>query len=293
MRTYFLFAAALAATLAAPATAQRGRRSDTTRSSSRDASGTTTAQTFRPALKPGQRLSVSNIDGKVTITQGSGMSAEIVAQKVVRRGDGNLVKAVLEETSSGYRICTVYLNRADEDRGCEDHNRNNNDNGHWRDPLDADVNYDVRLPAGVALTVNTVDGSIDARGIDTPPSLRSVDGSIAYVGVAPEGLNTVDGSITASITNSNWDHSLSVRSVDGSIDLTLPASLNARVSGRTVDGAIDSDFPVTVVGTWGPHSFDGNIGNGHGASLEISTVDGAIRLRSSDGARNNGVRRRP
>ncbi len=291
MRTYFLFAAALAATLAAPATAQRGRRPDTTRSSSRESSATTSSQTFRPALRSGQRLSVSNIDGKVTITQGQGMTAEIVAEKVVRRGDGNLVKAVLEETPSGYRICTVYLNRSDEDRGCEDHNHN--DNGRWRDPLDADMNYEVRLPAGVALTVNTVDGSVDARGVDTPASIRSVDGSINYVGVAPEGLNTVDGSITATITNSAWDHALSVRSVDGSIELTLPASLNARVSGRTVDGSIDSDFPVTVLGTWGPHSFEGNIGSGHGASLEISTVDGGIRLRSSDGSRSTGVRRRP
>jgi hypothetical protein len=293
MRTHFLLTAALGVAVAIPGTAQRGRRSDTARSSTRESSATISSETFRPTLRSGQRLSVSNIEGKVTITQGPGVSAEIVAQKVVRRGDGNLVKAVLEATSGGYRICTVYLNRADEDRGCDDHNRNNNDNGRWREPLDVDMNYEVRLPAGVALTVSTVDGSVDARGIDTPASIRSVDGSINYVGVAPEGLNTVDGSITAAITNSNWDHALSVRSVDGSVELTLPASLNARVSGRTVDGSIDSDFPVTVIGKWGPHSFEGDIGNGHGASLDISTVDGGIRLRSSDGSRNNGVRRRP
>ena len=148
------------------------------------------------------------------------MSAEIVAEKVVRRGDGNLVKAVLEETGNGYRVCTVYLNRADEDRGCEDRNRNNRDDNRQRDPLDAEMNYEVRLPAGVALTVNTVDGSVDARWRRlTPASIRSVDGGISNVGVAPESLNTVDGSITATITNSNWDHALSVRSVDGGIEL--------------------------------------------------------------------------
>ena len=65
------------------------------------------------------------------------------------------------------------------------------------------------------------------------------------------------------------------------------------MSGRTVDGSIDSDFPVTVLGKWGPHSFEGNIGSGRGASLDIGTVDGGIRLHSSDGSRRNGVRRRP
>jgi len=188
----------------------------------------------------------------------------------------------------------VYLNRASETRGCEGRNHDGGDN-RWRDPLDVDMNYEIQLPAGVALSANTVDGSVDARGIDTPASIRSVDGSITFDGVAPESLNSVDGSVTATITNSEWNHTLAIRTVDGSIELTLPASLNARVSGHTVDGSVTSDFPVTIVGKWGPHSFDGNIGNGRGPSLEIGTVDGSIRLRSSDGTRRTSGqdRRRP
>ena len=297
MRTQFVIAMLLASALTVPVAAQRGGRADpppAARDTRRDAPISTSDQRFTPNLKSGDRLSVSNIDGSVTVTQGRGTSAEIVAQKVVRRGDGNLVKAVLEETSGGYRICTVYLNRSGEDRGCNDHSRNGND-GNWGNNLDVDMNYEIRLPAGVALTVNTVDGSVDARGIDTPASIRSVDGSITFVGVAPESLNTVDGSITATITDSDWRHALSVRTVDGQVELTLPASLSAHVSGHTVDGSIDSDFPVTIAGKWGPQSFQGDIGSGRGPSLEISTVDGAIRLRSSDGARRSSgtVRRRP
>ena len=293
MRATILFGAALVTLVALPASAQRGRRSDSGRTSGRD-NGTTSEERFTPALRSGQRLSVSNIDGNVTVTQSRGNAAEIIARKVVRRGNGELIKPVLEEVSGGYRICTVYLNRAGDDRGCGDRNRGNNNNDHWdNNGLDAAINYEIRLPAGVALTVNTVDGNIDARGIDTPASIRSVDGSIDFEGVAPENMTTVDGSITAKISGSDWSHAMAVRTVDGDIELTLPAGSNARISGHTVDGQIDSDFPMTVTGKWGPQSFHGDIGSGRGPALELSTVDGSIRLHSSDGARRNGDRRRP
>ena len=294
MRNQLFFVTACAACLTAPMAAQRGRRSDTTRTSTRNGEGIRTAETFRPALRSGQHLAVSNIDGNVSVTQGAGAAAEIVATKVVRRGNGDLIRAVLEQTSDGYRICTVYLSRAGDSRACNDHSRNNNDHADWGSGLDAAINYEIRLPAGVALTVNTVDGSVEARGIDTPATIRSVDGSITFDGVAPENLTTVDGAITARITNSDWAHKLAIRTVDGGVELTLPAALNAHVNGHTVDGSVDSDFPVTVVGKWGPHSISGDIGTGQGAALDISTVDGSIRLRSSDGSRRNGRQdRRP
>ena len=272
MRSQLLIAAALVTGLSAPMTAQT---SDTR---------------FTPTLMAGQRLAVSNIDGKVTVTQGRGWGAEIVVHKVVHKGNGALVKAILEETSNGYRVCTVYLENVGDTDGC-DHREHRNRSG--RDPLDVDMQFDVKLPAGVALTVNTVDGDVDARGIDTPANIRSVDGSITFEGVAPEGLHTVDGAITATITNADWGHALSVRTVDGKIDLTLPSKLNAKVSGQSVEGDITSDFALTVSGKWGPQSFHGEIGTGGGPSLELRTVDGSIRLRSSDGAKHGETQTEP
>jgi len=291
MRSHLLLATALVAAISAPAAAQRGRRTDTTSRNTRPDRVISTSDTrFTPALKAGQRLSVSSIEGSVTVTQGRGQSAEIVAHKIVRRGNGDLVKAVLEETSNGYRVCTVYLSDPKDTDGCD---RNQRSNNNWREPLDVDVQYDIRLPAGVALTVNTVDGSIEARGIDSPASIRTVDGAITFDGVAPESLNSVDGAITATITNTDWSHSLAVRTVDGSIELTLPARINARVTGNTIDGDITSDFALTIAGKWGPQSFHGDIGTGGGPSLELRTVDGAIRLRSSDGMKRGETQTEP
>jgi hypothetical protein len=288
MRNQLLVAATLAAGVITQGSAQAGRRS-TSSPRHRDDQGTTTDTRFTPALRSGQTLAVSNIDGDITVTQGRGTAAEVVAHKTVRRGNGDLVKAVLEETSSGYRVCTVYLNDNNDSQGCE-RNSHGNNNHSWREPLDVDMNYEVRVPAGVILAVNSVDGNVEARGIDTPATLRTVDGSITFEGVAPRSLNTVDGAITATITDTDWNHSLAVRSVDGEIDLTLPATISLSLSGHTVDGEINSDFPLTIAGKWGPQSFHGEIGSGHGPELEVNTVDGGIHLQSSDGSHRGSTR---
>lgn len=275
MRTHLLFAAALATGLVTSASAQRGRRATNPQRSTAESRATSTDYRFTPALHAGQRLDLSNIDGKITVTQVRGASAEIVVHKTVRRGNGDLVKAVLEETSEGARVCAVYLNRTGDNDGCDGHHGWNNDRS---EPLDVDMTFEVRIPSGVELGVRTVDGSVEARGIDTPASIRTVDGDITFDGVAPEGLNTVDGKISATITNARWDHDVTMRSVDGDVDVTLPAGLSVAISGETVDGDVHADFPVTLVGKWGPRSFRATVGDGGSRELQVHTVDGSIRL---------------
>ena len=229
---------------------------------------------FTPALRPGQRLSISNIDGAIVVTQG-GATAEITVHKIVRRGDGSRVKAVMERVDDGYRICAVYLAPGEDRNTCSGANHGED---HDNEPLDVDLRIDAKVPSGVTLSVHSVDGGIDARGIDAATTIGTVDGDITFDGKAPESLNTVDGRITATIADAAWDHDVTVRSVDGSVDVTVPATINVMLTGSSVDGGITSDFPVTLAGKWGPRTMRGAIGTGGSRTLDVSTVDGAIRL---------------
>ena len=60
----------------------------------------------------------------------------------------------------------------------------------------------------------------------------------------------------------------------------MPSQLSTEVQASTVNGEIESDYPVLVTGKFGPRRMRGTIGSG-GRSLNLSTVNGGIKLRKS------------
>jgi hypothetical protein len=227
---------------------------------------------FSRDLRAGQTLAISNIDGNVTITRGNGRTATVVVTKKVRRGNGDLVKAILEETGDGIKVCTVYLRTADEDRTrCRGTTSGDHRN------LDVEMTYEVRMPDGVRLDAATVDGDLRVEGADTPGTISTVDGNVTYRGAMPARLSSVDGDITLDVIGAIPDGAR-VTTVDGNVTITLPATAALDLSASTVDGDITSDFPLTVKGKWGPRTMRGEI-NGGGPTLRLSTVDGSLTIR--------------
>lgn len=229
---------------------------------------------FSKQLPVGARLDISNISGAIDVERASGRTAEVTVSKTVRRGDGNLVKAIIDEGSSGLRVCTIYLNRRTDTTHCDADERGNKSNDH----LEVEMHYVVRVPAGVKLSVDDVNGSISATGIDADASLNTVNGDVMYEGTSANRLETVNGKVVARLARASWSGAMSVQTVNGSVELTFPSDLSADVHGETVNGGIDSQFPITIEGKWGPKSFSGRIGNG-GGKLTIETVNGGITLR--------------
>ena len=231
---------------------------------------------FTHALGRGETLSLSNIDGNISVTPASGRTAEIIARKTVRKGNGALVKAVMEESSDGIRVCTLYLDDTDDDRtsctGRRDRNRSRT-----RDPLDVEMAYEVRLPEGAALQVATVDGDVHVSDLTGRANITTVDGDVTVSGRAPEAISTVDGEIDVTVTEMP-KAGMQYRTVDGRITVRVPSGIGLDVSGSSVDGSFSSDFPLTTSGKWGPRQFRGTLGDG-GPALRLSTVDGAIRLQ--------------
>jgi hypothetical protein len=232
--------------------------------------------TFRHELGVGQTLAIGNIEGSITLTRTSGRTAEVRVTKRVIRGNGNLVKAILEESSDGFKVCSVYLYEANENRtSC-----NQDNHGRRRsEPLEVEMTYEVLVPDGVKLQVATVDGDVLVTEVDASGSFTSVDGSITVTGRAPERVTTVDGNIDVTVTGT-LPESMKIRTVDGSIMIAVPQNASFRLDATTVDGTLESSFPVKMSGKWGPRAMRGEVGGGD-SSLRVSTVDGSITLKSS------------
>jgi hypothetical protein len=244
----------LAATLAAPppAVAQQGERFD-----------------WQGHLSPGQTLEIRGINGKIEASGAEDHTIQVVAMKHGKRSNPAEVRIDVVERAEGVLICAVYPSAEGEPNECGGR-MNVRDN-------DVQVDFTVRVPAGLVFRPKTVNGAITARGIQGAVYANTVNGAIDFSTTGPGVAKTVNGSITAAVGEMGAE-SVEFSTVNGSITLGLPGSANANVEGSTVNGAITSEFPLAVEGKWGPKRVSGQIGAG-GPTLKLKTVNGEITIR--------------
>ncbi len=232
---------------------------------------------FTKTLAAGDRLEISNINGNVDVTRATGRVAEVTVTKTVKRGDGSMVKAIMEADGRGMHVCTVYLYNNPDRRSCDGENiSDHNSRGH--DNAEVEMHYVVHLPAGARLDVDDVNGNVTVTGAGEDSKIETVNGDVNFDGAGASSLSTVNGKVIGAFSRATWEGSMKVETVNGSVELTFPADFSAELSGETMNGSIRTDFPITIDKGWGSKSFKGRIGSG-GHSLKIETVNGEIVLR--------------
>lgn len=229
---------------------------------------------LREPLAAGRTLEVRGINGAVSAEPASGGEFEVVAVKSARRSDPDEVRVEVVRHGDGVLICAVYPNTGGEPNTCE----LNNSRSHVRDN-DTTVNFTVRVPAGVNFRGSTVNGKVEAERLGADVDVKTVNGSINVSTTGLARAATVNGSITAVLGRADWPRGLEFKTVNGGIDLTLPASLSAQVEAKTLNGEITSDFPMTVTGAFSRRRLSGTIGGGGDRQLILETVNGSVQIR--------------
>jgi Putative adhesin len=241
---------------------------------------TATAQDFnwRGRIAAGKRLEVKGVNGDVRAVLASGAEAVVNARKHGRRSDPDEVKIEVVQSDEGVTICAVYPTppRAREENSCEagDHWHSSTDNN------DVVVDFEIQVPPGVEFNGQTVNGEMSAEGLKGDVKASTVNGSVRVSTTGLAEASTVNGSVYAEMGRANWTDELEFSTVNGGITLILPGKLDTEVRASTVNGEIESDYPLTVSGKFGPRRLRGTIGAG-GRTLNLSTVNGEIRLRKS------------
>ncbi len=230
-------------------------------------------------IAAGKAIEIKGINGKVEASSASGNQVQVVANKSSRRSDVDSVQIETIEHDDGVTICAVYpsrnSDRANDCRPGTDGRMNTHDN-------DVEVDFTVRVPAGVRFIGRNVNGGVEANSIDGDVEAYTVNGQVEVSATGLVQAKTVNGSIDVSMGRSDWQDDLTFETVNGRITVELPDNTNADVRAETLNGGISSDFPMTVSGRFGSRRLNGTIGNG-GRDLRLKTVNGAIRLRRSSG----------
>ena len=142
------------------------------------------------------------------------------------------------------------------------------------------VQYELRVPARIALEVRTVNGRIATRGTDGESELETVNGTID---VEASGNNeiyarTVNGRVRARFV-SNFQGAR-FRTVNGGVEAILPDNASFSVDLSQVNGDFEASFPLSIHSNPGSRRVSGEV-NGGRHELTIVTVNGDVELEQS------------
>jgi len=213
-------------------------------------------------LAPNGRVAIHNLYGDVQITAWD--RDEVLVQAVKHSsGAGSLNDAqiVVDSSSGKVSIRTLYTG------GDAEH--------------PASVEYHIMVPRGANLeNVKLVNGGLSLSGMSGPVKASSVNGSIRAEKMEGQvELSTVNGYLDAGFQRISRCNSISLRSVNGPIKVSLPSGAGANVTAQNLSGGINADFGRSWRAPDG-HRLEAAV-NGGGAQINVHNVNGGISIHSN------------
>ncbi len=231
-------------------------------------------------LKAGERFSLENVNGGVTVSTWKENQVEIKAVKIARDDKEDLkdVEIRVETVAGGVAVKAVWPK--------------------FRHRFNVNVEFEVKVPEGVNLeSVETVNGEVGVSGRYGRCDVGTTNGTIslsdAWGDVKASTTNgeihvdRLEGGLRAETTNGDvrlagltFKNGITAETTNGSITLILvsPESVNATLVAETTNGHITLDFPVTVKNlSQSKHRVEARIGEG-GPEIELHTTNGSIRI---------------
>jgi len=161
--------------------------------------------------------------------------------------------------------------------------------------VNREINLEIEAPARTKLRVSTVNGAITVDSVDSEMEINTVDGTITLMNVGGSVVaHAVDGNIAATIARVTPQAPMAFTSLNGDLDVTLPAAVKANLRLRSDQGDVFTDFDVQMIASASANrtqqrngrgvridvnrSIYGTV-NGGGPDFELRTFDGNIYVR--------------
>ena len=158
-----------------------------------------------------------------------------------------------------------------------------------------EINLAVEVPTRTKLRVSTVNGGVTVDSVDSEIEINTVDGAIMLTNVGGSVVaHAVDGNITATVARVAPQAPMAFTSLNGDIDVTLPAAVKTNLRLRSDQGDVFTDFDVQVIASASANQTQQRNGrgvridvnrsiygtvNGGGPDFELRTFDGNIYVR--------------
>jgi DUF4097 and DUF4098 domain-containing protein YvlB len=194
-----------------------------------------------PLTNPAQPATIkaSMISGSITVTAGSGRDI------VVSSSDGDTGRKPPKDKDVPPPGMTRIGGRPGLDIE-EDHNVVTISAGSMTSRNGA--NLTIEVPVNTNLELRTINGpAIDVTGVNGDLEIENTNGSIKLTNVSGSVVaHTLNGGVTVSMDRITGNKPMSFTSMNGKVDVTLPADTKARLRLKSDNGSIFSDFDVKL-----------------------------------------------
>lgn len=237
------------------------------------ASGKATDEWTRSyTVTSGGAVEVVNVNGPIVVEAATGAQVEIRATRVARAKSDEEAQELLkkleikEEVAPGRVVVRTVTGT-----GMSFGRRSVN------------VEYRLRVPAGLQVSVKTENGGIGLYDVNGTISATTTNGGVRGTSVSGSvSAHIVNGGIVMDIARVTGP--IELESVNGGIRLDLPADLNADLDAHAVNGGVSTANELKVEASDRSRTRVAGKLNRGGPRISVSTVNGGIRLRARDGS---------
>jgi len=223
----------------------------------------------------GGTLEITNSNGPIVVEAASGAQVEVKANKQVRARSDEEAQAVLKNLEIKEEVAPGRVSLQTVTNPVTNFGRRS-----------ATVEYRVRVPAGLQVSVKTENGGIGLHDVDGVLNAATTNGGI-------RGTN-ISGAVSAHIVNggivlemARVSGALMLDSINGTIRLDVPADLNADIEAHAVNGGVVTESGLTIVTSERTRTRVAGKMNRGGVPVSVSTVNGGVRIGVRNGNANS------
>jgi hypothetical protein len=232
-------------------------------------------------LNANGRVSVSNVNGSITVSAWDRKEVRLVAIKTAdskeRLAD---VQIQIDSKPEYLRVETEHSDwkwkEKDKDKP----------GGEWRNNGKLTVDYELSIPRTAMLNeIETVNGSVTVSDFVNFTKISAVNGSVKATNLrGTANLSTVNGEVAADFEQLEPSSRISLETVNGKVNLVIPSDANATVKADSLNGTITNDFGLPVrKGKYIGRDLYGRIGSGD-VTIKLESVNGGLSVkRRNDG----------
>ena len=222
-------------------------------------------------LKPGGRIEIRNVNGRIEVQPSTGSAVEVVAEKSANGASVEAAKEALsgidiQDTASPDEIRIVTkVSRA---------------GGGLFGGGNQMVHYTVKVPASAEAIFATINGGVELTGLKGRVTAEATNGGVRARDISgPLDASTTNGGVEVELA-AVADSGVKLECVNGGIELKLPSTAKANISARISNGGINaSGLAIETVGESSKRRLEGRL-NGGGPQIELSGTNGGIRISS-------------